>query len=250
MARSHDSTLMAKTQLILGLSLVAAVCPTRSWRTTRARENGAATAESLAQAGPAEFLFAQTPPGKKRLSQEVQLTGEESWTIQPSTSSWRSYCSSPPPARSVTPTRRKTTAQTAFHAASKDLLRALPLNEAGRGALIGRIGDKETAQPFIIGARPMLLPLSRAAYPSASIRPRTTLATATMPCALKFIRPKPARRAWLPGKSAHFPASIIICFSKIPRRVSDKEGNAGDMVNFLVLGSEAAMQRLFTSAGW
>src|SRR5204863_70756 len=28
------------------------------------------------------------------------------------------------------------------------------------------------------------------------------------------------------------------------------QGNAGDMVNFLVLGSEAAMQRVFTTAGW
>src|SRR5260370_12833273 len=39
-------------------------------------------------------------------------------------------------------------------------------------------------------------------------------------------------------------------FSKIPRRVADKEGNAGDMVNFLILGSEEAMQRVFTNAGW
>ena len=39
-------------------------------------------------------------------------------------------------------------------------------------------------------------------------------------------------------------------FSKIPRRISDKEGHAGDMVNFLILGSEATMQRVFTTAGW
>jgi len=39
-------------------------------------------------------------------------------------------------------------------------------------------------------------------------------------------------------------------FSKIPRRVGDKEGNPGDMVNFLVLGSEPAMQQVFTTAGW
>src|SRR6266550_3833572 len=38
--------------------------------------------------------------------------------------------------------------------------------------------------------------------------------------------------------------------SKIARRISDKEGNTGDMVNFLILGSEAAMQRVFTNAGW
>jgi hypothetical protein len=39
-------------------------------------------------------------------------------------------------------------------------------------------------------------------------------------------------------------------FSKIPRRIGDKDGNPGDMANFLILGSEAAMQRIFTTAGW
>jgi hypothetical protein len=39
-------------------------------------------------------------------------------------------------------------------------------------------------------------------------------------------------------------------FSKIPRRVGDKQGNVGDMVNFLILGSEDAMKQVFTTAGW
>ena len=39
-------------------------------------------------------------------------------------------------------------------------------------------------------------------------------------------------------------------FSKIPRRVADKDGNPGDMVNFMILGPTAAMQRVFTAAGW
>jgi len=39
-------------------------------------------------------------------------------------------------------------------------------------------------------------------------------------------------------------------FSKIPRRIGDKQGNPGDMVNFLILGSEADMQKVFTTAGW
>src|SRR5216683_2411862 len=34
----------------------------------------------------------------------------------------------------------------------KDLLRILPFNAAGRGALIGRVGDAEVAQPFLLGA--------------------------------------------------------------------------------------------------
>jgi hypothetical protein len=39
-------------------------------------------------------------------------------------------------------------------------------------------------------------------------------------------------------------------FSKIPRRIGDKAGDPGDMVNFLIIGSEAAMQKVFTTAGW
>src|SRR5208283_4932250 len=35
----------------------------------------------------------------------------------------------------------------------KDLIRILPFNDAGRGALIGRVGDADVAQPFLIGAR-------------------------------------------------------------------------------------------------
>src|SRR5258708_20649016 len=34
----------------------------------------------------------------------------------------------------------------------KDLLRILPFNAAGRGALIGRVGDADVAQPFLLGA--------------------------------------------------------------------------------------------------
>ena len=34
----------------------------------------------------------------------------------------------------------------------KDLLRILPYNSAGRGALIGRVGDADVAQPFLLGA--------------------------------------------------------------------------------------------------
>src|SRR5246127_300978 len=35
----------------------------------------------------------------------------------------------------------------------KDLIRILPYNGAGRGAVIGRIGDADIAQPFVIGAK-------------------------------------------------------------------------------------------------
>src|SRR5215469_12851470 len=33
-----------------------------------------------------------------------------------------------------------------------DLIRIMQLNDAGRGALIGRVGDNEAARPFLLGA--------------------------------------------------------------------------------------------------
>ncbi|HYZ84920.1 MAG TPA: hypothetical protein VE621_10970, partial [Bryobacteraceae bacterium] len=35
----------------------------------------------------------------------------------------------------------------------RDLLQTFPLNDAGRGALIGRIGDRAGARPFLIGSK-------------------------------------------------------------------------------------------------
>jgi hypothetical protein len=36
----------------------------------------------------------------------------------------------------------------------------------------------------------------------------------------------------------------------LPRRVTDRQGSSGDMVNFLILGSEAGMRKVFEAAGW
>ena len=38
--------------------------------------------------------------------------------------------------------------------------------------------------------------------------------------------------------------------SKIPRRVSDPDGNPGDMVNVLIVGTQDQMVQAFTTAGW
>ena len=39
-------------------------------------------------------------------------------------------------------------------------------------------------------------------------------------------------------------------FGKIPRRIGDKAGDPGDMVNFIILGNEDQMKNVFTTAGW
>jgi hypothetical protein len=132
----------------------------------------------------------------------------------------------------------------------KDLLRVLPFNEAGRGALIGRIGDKDTAQPFVIGARrDVVAPISGRL--SVGIN-QTENDTGDGSYAVRIEVYSPERGvARVSARQVNsLPGIDNALFAKIPRRVGDKQGNPGDMVNFLVLGSEDAMRRAFTNAGW
>jgi hypothetical protein len=132
----------------------------------------------------------------------------------------------------------------------KDLLRVLPFNDAGRGALIGRIGDQDVAQPFLIGARrDVLAPVSGRL--SVGINQTTSDAgDGTFAVRIEVYTPEGGNARVVARQVDSFPGVDNSLFSKIPRRVGDKQGKPGDMVNFLILGSEAAMQRAFTTAGW
>ena len=69
---------MAKMQFILGLFLVTAVHSHALWAQL-VRENTAPQPQVSARPDWQNSASAQTPTGKKRLFQEVQLTGEDSW---------------------------------------------------------------------------------------------------------------------------------------------------------------------------
>ncbi len=132
----------------------------------------------------------------------------------------------------------------------KDLLRVLPFNEAGRGALIGRIGDKDTAQPFLIGARrDVVAPVSGRLVVGINQTSDDT-GEGTYAARIEVYTPEGGSARVVARQVSSLPGIDNNLFSKISRRVGDKQGNAGDMVNFLILGSEAAMQRVFTTAGW
>jgi hypothetical protein len=49
---------------------------------------------------------------------------------------------------------------------------------------------------------------------------------------------------------ASIPAITPALLRKIPRRVSDPQGNSGDMVNILLVGTEDEVVQAFTTAGW
>ena len=113
-----------------------------------------------------------------------------------------------------------------------------------------RIGDKDIAQPFVIGARrDVLAPVSGRL--SVGINQTTDdTGDGTYAVRVEIYAHEGGTARMVARQVSSIPGIDNHLFSKIPRRVGDKEGNPGDMVNFLIIGSEDAMQRVFTTAGW
>jgi LssY-like putative type I secretion system component LssY len=134
----------------------------------------------------------------------------------------------------------------------KDLLRVLPFNDAGRGALIARIGDADAAQAFLIGASKVTVSpiVGRLALGINQAKSETADGTYTVHVDVYAADETTGGVRTVSKVVETMPGIDNDLFTKIPRRIGDKEGNAGDMVNFLILGSEAAMQKVFTTAGW
>jgi hypothetical protein len=241
---------MSKLLSILGGFFVATAFP-HAVRAQLVRENTAAPQQQVpAKQDSQNPASAQTSPGKKRLSQEVQLTGEESWIDTSIDIQAGEHVLITSTGKLRYADAKDDNGPDGLPRGFKDLLRVLPFNEAGRGALIGRIGDKDTTQPFVIGVRrdvlaPVSGPISVGINQTADDTGDGTYAVR-----IEVYTPEGGTARELAKQVSSLPGIDNSLFSKIPRRISDKEGNAGDMVNFLILGSEATMQRVFTTAGW
>src|SRR6266849_7582482 len=239
-----------KLPFILGCSLVAAAFP-HAVRAQLVRENAAPLPQQVsAKQDSPNPAAAQTPQGKKRLSQEVQLTGEESWIDTSIDIQAGEHVLITATGKLRYADAKDDNGPDGLPRGFKDLLRVLPFNEAGRGALIGRIGDKDIAQPFVIGARrDVLAPVSGRL--SVGINQSTDdTGDGNYVVRIEVYTPEGGMARVVARQVSSLPGIDNNLFSKIPRRISDKEGNAGDMINFLILASEDAMQRVFTTAGW
>jgi len=126
-----------------------------------------------------------------------------------------------------------------------DLIRILPLNDAGRGAALGRIGSSGAARPFLIGARResrapiagrLFVAINEGANDSATGAFRVSMERTAAPVVTKTDVQVPA-----------FPQDRL---NEIPRRVSDPDGSVGDRVNFVVIGSQEKLQAALSAAGW
>jgi hypothetical protein len=215
------------------------------------REANARQAQhSAATASTQDSAAASKSPGKLRASQEVQLTGDSTWVDTGIDVQAGEHVIA-----SATGTLRYADQQTDTTAAGiargfKDLLRNLPFNEAGRGAVIGRIGDEDTSQPFLIGAkRDLVSPISgRLSLGINQLSSDTGDGTYSVRIE---IYPADANAVLYTAKAVPSIRGVDNdLFSKIPRRITDKASDPGDMVNFLIIGSQGAMEKVFTTAGW
>ena len=128
-----------------------------------------------------------------------------------------------------------------------DLVRVLPVNEAGRGALIGRIGASDAARAFLIGPRAQIkAPIDGRLFlglnAASNDQPEGTFHVTID----RVARPASAAAA----SNTPLPKLTQEMLDKIPTRISDSLGNAGDRVNFLIVGSEARVHRALDGAGW
>jgi hypothetical protein len=128
-----------------------------------------------------------------------------------------------------------------------DLIRQLPVNEYGRGTLVGRIGDSLAARAFFIGpqathhvavAGRLFLGINEGANDRADGSYKVTVDLTAAP-----VSKTPAQ----PVHITPFPQKLL---DSVPTRVVDALGNAGDRVNFILIGSEDRVQTAFREAGW
>jgi hypothetical protein len=132
----------------------------------------------------------------------------------------------------------------------KDLIRILPFNDAGRGAVIGRIGDADVAQPFLIGAsKDVTAPIS-GKLSIAINQSNSDTGDGSYTVKVTVYAADPSVNREVARQVPSIPGIDDSLFSKIPRRIGDKDGSPGDMVNFLILGTEDDMKKVFTNAGW
>jgi hypothetical protein len=192
----------------------------------------------------------QTPSGKKRVSQEIQLTGDQSWLdsgIDVQAGERVVFSAS---GKLRYDDAKNDNGPEGLARGFKDLLRSFPDNDSGRGALIGRIGDADTAQPFLIGAsRDLIAPISGRLAIGIN-QDANDSGEGTYTVRIEVYAPDAGTARVVAQQVKSLSGINNSLFAKIPRRISDKQGNPGDMVNFLILGSETAMQNVFTSAGW
>ncbi len=131
----------------------------------------------------------------------------------------------------------------------KDTLRALSMPSAGRGALVGQVGNDRAATPFLVGADgTVLIPFGGRLYLGIN---QDALSKPTGSYQVHIERTATPKAA---DNSANYNFQPLYADlnAKLPYRVTDAPtgGNEGDLVNFVLVGNEKQVTEAFKAAGW
>jgi hypothetical protein len=135
-----------------------------------------------------------------------------------------------------------------------DVIRQLAVGDAGHGALVGRLGPLDAGQPFLIGAgKEFVAPIAGRLFLGIN-QSQKDAADAQGSFQVTIDVLEPGSNAGAPAaaglQDTPIPSLTPQLLEKIPRRVSDSQGNPGDMVNVLIVGTEGELVAAFTAAGW
>src|SRR5438477_10715763 len=109
----------------------------------------------------------------------------------------------------------------------KDVLRILPFNGAGRGALLARIGDADVAQPFVLGAsHDVISPVAgRLSLGINQSKNDTGDGSYTVHLDIYASNANAGATLAIANTVTALPGIDNSLFAKIPRRIRDKDGN-------------------------
>ncbi len=135
-----------------------------------------------------------------------------------------------------------------------DTLRPLMVPSAGRGALVGRIGNSDAATPFLIGADgTVMAPVAGRLYLGINNDSLETADGSFQVHVDRTAASKPANSGAAAGQSNYdFKPLFAELDAKLPYRVSDQPqgGNPGDLVNFVLVGTQEQVTNALKAAGW
>src|SRR5262249_51099491 len=135
-----------------------------------------------------------------------------------------------------------------------DVIHQYAVGDAGHGALVARVGPADAGQPFLVGAgKDFVAPIAGRLFLGINQSTRdAATAQGNFQVTVTVLDPGPATGGIAAGgpPETPIPALTTEIIEKIPRRVTDPQGNPGDMVNVLIVGTEDQLVQTFTTAGW
>src|SRR6266852_5492443 len=208
------------------------------------------SAQLVREAADPQTVKDSAAAGARRIHQELALTGDQHWadTTIDVKAGERIQVSAKGTLRCAE--AQQENGPEGLPRGFRDLLRILPLNQAGRGALIGRIGDADVAEPFLIGPKIEILARVHGRLFLGINQQNEEEAEGSFTVTIDVLAASASSTNSAVPLATSISGLTPDFLRKIPRRVSDSEGNAGDMTNFLLIGSEAQVQQIFQDAGW